>query len=414
MPFQGASLMSTLSASVVRYLALAACAACFGDIIVHRGLCVGTLAIWLQVFLALVFLSCNWSINLAASRTEVMSIGGYLVTALVIAMTPRTIAAKRRLATAVVLGGAAASVLVVVGSLAQGGLVRETLVGAASASDPNNLAASLLLPLALAASGGNARWPLRLLVCGILVAGVLATGSRGGVIGVLIVLGIALNWGRKGKAALGGVLKMLVVLAIIWVLVVTLFPALLARLSYAELRAGRLGIWPVGLAAFGRFGSIGAGIGSFPAAYNAVGAGPEGYSRAAHNIFLQIGVELGVPGLVLFCLVVLLAIRRTRSSRAGTAAILGVLAASFFLGTLELSFFWVALAFPFLESDSMASRAAEHVDSKTLRGHGQVKALWSGSVSQMRLLDFDRAELCDTGRADLERQVNPRDVGFYE
>lgn len=381
--------MSALSASLLRYLALAACAACFGDIIVHRGLRVGTLAIWLQVFLALVCLSCIWSINPAASRTEMMSIGGYLVTALAIAMTPRTIAAKRRLATAVVLGGVAASVVVVVGSLVQGGLARETLVGAASASDPNDLAASLLLPLALAASGRDARWPLRLLGCGILVAGVLATGSRGGAIGVLIVLGVALNWGRKGKAALGGVLKMLVVLAIIWVLVVTLFPALLTRLSYAEVQggSGRLDIWRVGLKAFGRFGSIGAGIGSFPMAYNAAGAGSEGYSPVAHNIFLQIGVELGVPGLMLFCLSVASALKRARTSRAGIAVILGVLAASFFLGTLELSFFWVALTFPFLDSDPVTIRADECVDSKRPLGRGQVKVFQSGSMDQMGLPD---------------------------
>jgi O-antigen ligase len=262
----------------------------------------------------------------------------------------------------VVLGGVAASVLVLASSLAQGGSHRVALVGSAGSIDPNNFAASLLLPLALAASGRNTRWPLRLLVCGILVGGVLATGSRGGVIGVLIVLGVVLNWGRKGKAALGGVLKMLITIAIIWVLAVALFPVSLTRLSYAAMQAGRLEIWPVGLKAFGRFGSIGAGIGSFPAAYDAVGAGPAGYSRGAHNIFLQIGVELGVPGLVLFCLSMVSALKRVKSSQAGTAAILGVLTAGFFLGILEFSFFWVTLTFPFLESDSVVIHSGESID----------------------------------------------------
>jgi O-antigen ligase len=316
-----------------------------------------------------------------------MSIGGYLVTALAIAVIPRTIMAERRLARAVVLGGVAASVLVLASSLAQGGLVRVTLVGAASSADPNNFAASLLLPLALAASGRNARWPLRLLVCGMLVGGVLASGSRGGMIGVLTVLGVVLNWRRKGKAVLRGVLEMLIVMVVVWVLVVTLFPGLLTRLSYAKLLEGRLGIWPVGLTAFGRFGSIGAGIGAFPTAYDAVGGGPEGYSRAAHNIFLQIGVELGISGLVLFCLCVVSALKRVRSSRAGIAAILGVLAASFFLGTLELSFFWVTLTFPLLGSDSAAIYADGPVDVERSPGRVSVKGFQCGSTDPLSLTD---------------------------
>jgi O-antigen ligase len=356
MPFQQAARISAFSSSAVRYLALAAAAACLGDIVVRARLHISAVVIRLLVFMALVLLSCIWSIDPVASRTEVVSMGGYLMTALAIAVTPRTVMAEGRLARAAVFGGVAASVLVLVGSFAQDGLVRVTLVGAASSADPNNFAASLLLPLALAASGGNARWPLRVLVCGVLVAGILATGSRGGIIGVLTVLSVVLNWRRKGKAVLWGVLEMLIVMFVVWVLVVTLFPMLLTRLSFADMGAGRLGIWRVGLTAFGRFGSIGAGTGAFPAAYDAVGAGVEGYSRAAHNIFLQIAVELGVVGLVLFCLCVISSLRSAKSNRGAVAAILGVLATSFFLGTLELSFFWVVLAFPFLGNDTSGIR----------------------------------------------------------
>jgi O-antigen ligase len=362
MAFEGSVQIPTLSKSVVPYLAMVAFVACCSDIMVKGRLHIDALAVCVLVFMALVLLSCVWSIAPAASRTEVMRFGGYLMTALAIAVTPRKIAAKKRLAWAVVLGGVAASVLALASSLAQGGFVRAALVGAAGAIDPNNFAASLLLPLALAASGRNTRWPLRLLLCGILVGGVLATGSRGGVIGVLIVLAVALTWGRKRKAVLRGVLKMLIVMVVIWVVVVTLFPVLLTRLSYVVVQDERLEIWPVGLKAFGRFGSIGAGFASFSTAYDAVGAGPAGYSRGAHNIFLQIGVELGVSGLVLFCLCMVLALKRVKSSQAGTAAILGVLAIGFFLGILEFSFFWVTLTFPFLESDSVVIHSGESID----------------------------------------------------
>lgn len=374
LPFQGASQLLVFSGSAVRYLALAVCMTCLCDSIVHGKVHVGTLTISLLVFLALVLLSCLWSIDSAASRTEVMSIGGYLLTAIAIAMTPRTAAARKRLALVVVLGGVTASVVVAASSLAQGGLVRETLVGVASASDPNNFAASLLLPLAIAASAKKEKWPLRLVTSGILVVGILATGSRGGLIGALIVLGVSINWGRQGKAVLAGILEMAIVVAAVWVAAASLFPALLSRLTYAELQWGRLQIWPIGLRALGRYGSTGTGIGTFPDAYNAVGAGSAGYSRAAHNIFLQIGVELGVPGLVLFCLVVLLAIRRARSSRAGTAAILGVLAASFLLGTLELAFFWVTLLFPFLDSDSVLISVNDRVSLRASIGRAAMAA----------------------------------------
>lgn len=362
MPFEGVAFIFTSSKNAVGYLAMAACVVCGGAILAKGRPHIGALTVRMLVFMALVLLSCVWTIAPAASRTEIMRFGGYLMTALAIAVIPRTIAAKRCLARAVILGGVAASVLALASSLAQGGFVRVALVGARGAIDPNNFAASLLLPLALAVSGRNTRWPLRLLVCGILVGGVLATGSRGGFIGVLIVLGVALSWGRKGKAVLRGTLEVLIVMVVIWVLVVTLFPVLLTRLSYVAVQEQRLEIWRVGLKAFGRFGSIGAGIGSFPAAYDAVGAGPAGYSRGPHNIFLQIGVELGVSGLVLFCLCVVSALKRVKSSRAGTAAILGVLTAGFFLGILELSFFWVTLTFPFLESDSVVIHSGESID----------------------------------------------------
>lgn len=362
MPFEGVVFIFTSSKNAVGYLAMAACVVCGGTILAKGRLHIGALTVRMLVFMALVLLSCVWTIAPAASRTEIMRFGGYLITALAIAVTPKSIATKRCLAKAVILGGVAASVLALASSLAQGGFVRVALVGARGAMDPNNFAASLLLPLALAVSERNTRWPLRLLVCGILIGGVLATASRGGVIGVLVVLGVALTWGRKRKAVLRGVLKMLIVMVVICVLAVTLFPVLLTRLSYIASGKERLEIWRVGLKAFGRFGSVGAGIGSFPAAYDAVGAGRAGYSRAAHNIFLQIGVELGVSGLVLFCLCVVSALKRVKSSRAGTAAILGVLAAGFFLGILELSFFWVTLTFPFLESDSVVIHSGESTD----------------------------------------------------
>ena len=71
--------------------------------------------------------------------------------------------------------------------------------------------------------------------------------------------------------------------------------------------SGRLDIWTVGLTAFKHYGLVGAGFSNFPFAYtNYAGEARnfQGSYRDPHNIYLRIGVELGLIGLVLFVLAV--------------------------------------------------------------------------------------------------------------
>src|SRR5208337_4727635 len=113
--------------------------------------------------------------------------------------------------------------------------------------------------------------------------------------------------------------------------------------------AGRLYIWQTGAAAFKDYFLAGAGLDNFPVIYNNYAEHAlhfVGLNRPAHNIYLQIAVESGVIGFLLFVLVVASHLRYASQRESSTmgaarfrliaseAAACGMLVASFFLGLL--------------------------------------------------------------------------------
>jgi O-antigen ligase len=87
----------------------------------------------------------------------------------------------------------------------------------------------------------------------------------------------------------------------------------------------------------------------------------------AHNIYLQLGVEVGVIGLALFLVAVLSLLRGLRSIRSQApgpmpaayleAALVGLLSYGFFHGVLVEKFFWLAVGLSML----VTLRAVEKV-----------------------------------------------------
>jgi len=184
--------------------------------------------------------------------------------------------------------------------------------------DPNDIAYVLdtLLPIVIAygvAHSKRRKWLAYGLALTIVLV-ILLTGSRGGAIGlgvvVLALLAYPLNFCKTGELhgfAPGGMLVKLALLAVLGAMVWGSLPAdtkdRLATLGDLQhdynadphLNASRTVLWRRDIElAVQR--PIGYGLGSAPAVVGRAG----GWYRTAHNSFVQAFVELGVLGLVLF------------------------------------------------------------------------------------------------------------------
>jgi O-antigen ligase len=336
----------------------------------RRGAAVIPVAIpvWLA-YLALSGFTLFWSIAPGVTIDDFKVLASQVLLFVALVLTRFDKNTLRRFGTSVLAGG----VLVVCYFLAQatvlGGLpgraagisrYGDDLLGA------NNQAASLLLPLAIAAhramSGSrNSRW----LYGGaslLLLLGVIMTGSRGGLLASLAVLGIVLFLGPLGRT-----IKIAVSAVVVLMLGVVLIvqPAGLGarqvdraeRTTTSTVSSGRTDIWAVGLHGCKVYCLTGAGGGAFGQVYlEELASVPEarvqerGSTFEPHNIFLLAVVEVGVGGLLLLVLglvtALVSAVRLPRSLRAPPiAALLGTVLSSFFLSNLEFKFFWAVLAY---------------------------------------------------------------------
>ncbi|MFI6099335.1 O-antigen ligase family protein [Lentzea sp. NPDC051213] len=277
-----------------------------------------------------------------------------VITAVLADVVAREVPVRTVLAAAV--GGA--------GLAAVGALYSLVFEGASRASgpleDPNDLAYFLVvaLPLLIALPRGRARW-LLMLTGAVLAAGAAATFSRGGA----LALACAVAWlvARRGVSvraiavAAGG-------LAVIGLgAMVFAGPALdraLAEKSYIagtnvdtrELR------WQAAARMMADHPVIGVGPGGFRSEYVAASRNAEidEQSPVAHNIYLEIGAELGLPGLACFLGAVALAFVATervlrvsedrRPMLAVQASLIAALVASTFLSEQYYLPIWSLIA----------------------------------------------------------------------
>ena len=223
-------------------------------------------------------------------------------------------------------------------------------------TDPNVFAASLLLPLSLAIGESLSAITLRrrILMWGstaAIAAGILLSMSRGGFLAVVVLLAVyayrlRLRW------------KVLWPIAMVAALLLSMPQFFFSRLAQAlpSGGAGRLYIWKAGFEALKHYPLWGAGLDNFQMAYRPYsGYAPRfyGYFRAAHNIYLQTAVELGILGFTLMLASVashfrqiqrlrkekgnLIALRLVPYEAAGCA----LLAAGFFLDIVWQKLFWL-------------------------------------------------------------------------
>jgi O-antigen ligase len=195
---------------------------------------------------------------------------------------------------------------------------RASLVLGNQASNPNDLAFSLLLPFSLACGGVLSEGSLikrtaLLTALALITVAIFLAMSRGSLIALSITVLVYL--------ARVGIRKRI----LIPILVLTMPVFFLPNLFYQRLEAaltdrgtGRYDIWLVGLEIVKRHPLIGVGLANFSVAYRKVaGYAPifpgHGYVRDAHNTYLDVCAEAGIIGFVFFIVAIWLQLKTMRS-----------------------------------------------------------------------------------------------------
>jgi O-antigen ligase len=238
--------------------------------------------------------------------------------------------------------------------------------------DPNETAAMLVaaIPLALVMAGtsessrGRVVWALVTAGCTI---GLVETGSRGGFVALAasIAAGVLLAGRWRGRAAVAAALA--IALAAGWFLL--LAPSATRQHVTSSSTTGRSMLWTVAIRAIRAHPVAGLGNDNFQQAskYYLVrpGATTAAYlivdsPHVAHDLYLEAWADTGVVGLLLFVGLIaaggrcaLLAVREAdRAGRAAEAllgrglavAIIGILAAGFFLSDIYSKQLWLLVA----------------------------------------------------------------------
>jgi len=221
---------------------------------------------------------------------------------------------------------------------------RSSLMIGGRETDPNQFAASLLLPLSLAL-GAVVRSRMRSVrlvgVAAVAVLGLalLLTMSRGGLLAALVVASVYLYRLRGDRRVLVGI-------ACFGLMLLFMPHAFFERLSLADRGAGRMDIWAASLNLVPHYGFFGAGWNNFVAIYaNVAGDAPHfhGFTEGSHNIYLGMLLEVGIVGLLCLLLAFRSQLRAIRNSSVlpFEAACWGMMAMGVTLDVVWRKSFWV-------------------------------------------------------------------------
>ena len=324
--------------------------------------------IWL-LFLAMACVTTAWTIDLTATLQGIVVLGSLVVLYVLVTMSHVDRQGLRRIENGVLIGGVLAvgyglyQLLLLGGfpgdrpgeGIAPDGRFGNDLIG------PGVEAVALLLPLAIAVNRafteGSGRTRLvNGVIGGLMLWGVLMTGSRTGTLAaVVVLLTLAVAGPRRARGPLALWLgAALVVGAVVWLY----HPAGVATRTFGSAlsSSGRVDIWRVGIDACPQYCALGSGWGTYPDVYAQTQASVpgarvlvgQGGSYQPHNLWLLAVIELGVPGLLLLTLGLLTALaegaRLPRAVRGPpVAALAGLVVAVFFLSSMEFKFFWMTL-----------------------------------------------------------------------
>lgn len=215
--------------------------------------------------------------------------------------------------------------------------------------DPNDLAQLfvVLVPLALyLAQRKGLRSAPWFVVAGMLVAAIIPTQSRGAIVGIGAVALVLLSFGTSRWRRVINIVGVLLGAAGLYLAAQGPGSTHLDSFSDYSGGEGRIAIWKRGIV-WMTWRPWGYGIDNF-ALYFGWLNGPD---RAAHNAFIEIGMELGVAGLVAFVMIWFLLVRALLQQRAhairlarrlpeaGREALLATMMLAAIAGTVVTSFF---------------------------------------------------------------------------
>jgi O-antigen ligase len=275
---------------------------------------------------------------------------------------------------AIVLGAVVAAVFGIVKPPDSANLV-EAGRAVGTVGDPNELAASLLVGLALGAGFALSRgcsWALRLgglLAVPICALGIFLSVSRGGLLALSAMLVAGTVAAGRWRVAASALLVMVAAGGVLYFTQLAPLPAR-ERVLTANGGSGRSELWKVGMRIVRAHPVGGVGVGNFqhasasyvlqpgalPSANLIFAANP----KVAHNTYLQVLTEMGAPGLALFLAMIVVslgcALRAARTwgrrqdvtmealARAVFLALIGVLVADFFISVEYSKLLWTLLA----------------------------------------------------------------------
>ena len=230
--------------------------------------------------------------------------------------------------------------------------MRVTMQMGEQSADPNHFAFSLIIPVSVCIQlmMEHKKKTVKALlgvVLGLISFAIIITGSRGGFLGVGIIIAVYIL-SMKHKVTFS------TILIVIGIIVTSLLPDLFVE-RWSEAvgsgGAGRFSIWYVGWKSLGDYWSFGAGLSNFPSSYGefAFHDLSKGWSRGAHNIYLEIIVELGIIG---FSIMVLAIIKHYKAAKSRfskyrmdeimlKASFWAILLSSSFLGTVWRKSYWL-------------------------------------------------------------------------
>jgi O-antigen ligase len=364
-------------------------------------------AIWL-VFLTWCVVSAFWAQRPSDALEEVFIAVPLVLLLVVVGMLRTNREDLRFVQLAVVAGGAAigayAVLMLALGSSLpiHGTAERFSVATDPNQTNPNQVAAMLLLPLLLALDmtiwgrGSDARpraWRSVGGVCSLLITvALLLTGSRGGVIAVItgfvLILFFSWRWYPEvRRAVVGLVVGTVMTIALVgssYVAAAKLSPEgswadrssapLQRMLRFEEGSSGRTEIWTTGLMACRTFCGVGAGLGNFPVVFTDLfatsGAGRNvGLDRPGHGLYLELVVETGLVGLALLGLALSaewIALRRAGPiAPALAAALIALLVVDAFESFIWFKYFW--LLFMVVRVAEEATATADAAPSWPLR-----------------------------------------------
>jgi len=330
-------------------------------------------------FILLMVLSMAWSISVDDSSRPLQIMGSLFALFTAIAIYPITASELRLLRRITIFAGLVTATYGFYAFRAtkhvytpgHKGVERLMLTSGHIEMDPNHYAAFFLIPIAFVVAAlltEQRSWLMRfayIAMFAMMTAEVLLTGSRGGLLGVAVVvlfLGFRLKRIVATSVVMGCAFAMSLAIPSVW-----------RRFADKTLgdNSGRNEIWSTGVRAFHDFWFVGSGFGTYPEAYDrylllSYQRMFNGWHRPAHNLFISIAVEMGVVGLVVLCATLWFTLRqnakipRTHAlfvDRVGIeAAMLGMFWMSLSIDVLWYKYIWLVLAFNVLLANVYAPR----------------------------------------------------------